>query len=106
MVTKNLPFNVVYITFWTHHCVVWVRREQMCHRTVVPRFCHMLKISQPIITLMSPYLNEERMLDFLTSGVFAHTPGSSTYFSRIFFLLEGEKDSSCRQGWLMNITDR
>lgn len=23
-----------------------------------PKFCHMLKISQPIITLMSPYLHD------------------------------------------------
>ena len=33
-------------------------RERECD-CVVPKFCHMLKISQPIITLMSPYLYNE-----------------------------------------------
>lgn len=26
---------------------------------ILPKFCHMLKISQPIITLMSPYLHDK-----------------------------------------------
>lgn len=54
----------------------------------------MLKISQPIITLMSPYLREN------TTGQMAHLweegpqKRAKTHFSRVFFLLEGEKASS------------
>lgn len=149
-----------------------VFRWQKCF-IILPKFCHMLKISQPIITLMSPYLHniitwlemcaccrqilreaaQNSMLSthytvcgikysfcvwqtvgagldgslstsihlitgWLNTGskqtekVFAHvcvcknTITNSTYFSSIFFLLEGEKDSNWRQGWLINITER
>lgn len=81
---------------------------------VLPRFCHMLKISQPIITLMSPYLREETKRRSVAAAAAERSRRSSkpgnkkkkTHFSSVFFLLEGEKDSSWRQGWLMKMTDR
>lgn len=96
--------NLLYLEIRTKtaHTSLVVTRNA----SISPKFCHMLKISQPIITLMSPYLRGQRtrlpacwLSPWLITII-------QTYFSSIFFLLEGENDSSWRHGWLINITDR
>lgn len=54
--------------------------DMFFHSITLPKFCHMLKISQPIITLMSPYLHDKKTKQKNNNKMWlkmcAHTDGS------------------------------
>lgn len=48
-------------------CAAAKRGEELCHEGFtshhLPRFCHMLKISQPMVTRISPYLKQKKKIN-------------------------------------------